>query len=223
MPPPSSLLADRVLFIDAEAMIVDKPAGLPVDAPRDGSLSVMNHLESLRFGFERQPMIVHRLDRDTSGCLLLARNPRIQKKLSQAFEAGAVTKHYLAVLEGMPVDASGTIDMALGKVSSREAGWQMVPDAKGQRAVTHWELLANADGRALVRFRPETGRTHQLRVHAASGLGFGIAGDPVYAKSAAHMLLHAEFLSAPRVGKAPVEARAPLPEHFPDWARDALA
>jgi len=217
------LLADRTLFIDAEAMIVDKPAGLSVDAPRDGSLSVMNHLDSLRFGFERQPMIVHRLDRDTSGCLLLARNPRIQKKLGQAFEAGDVTKHYLAVLEGVPEGADGTVDLALAKVSTREAGWRMVPDRKGQRAVTHWTVVVAHEARALVRFVPETGRTHQLRVHAASGLGFGIAGDPVYAKSAAQMLLHAEFLSAPRAGKAPVEARAPLPDHFPHWAHDALA
>ncbi|MFM9976424.1 MAG: RluA family pseudouridine synthase [Sphingomonadaceae bacterium] len=220
---PTRLLADRTLFIDAEAMIVDKPAGLPVDAPRDGALSVMNHLESLRFGFERLPLIVHRLDRDTSGCLLLARNPRIQKKLSQAFEDGSVEKTYLAMLDGVPDGDSGSIDCALAKVSTRETGWRMVPDAKGQRAVTHWQLLATREGQALVRFTPETGRTHQLRVHAASGIGVPIVGDPVYGQSGAHMLLHAESLSAPRTGKAPVAARSPLPEHFPDWARDALA
>ena len=131
------LLADCVLFIDAEAMILDKPAGLAVDAPRDGSLSVMNHLDSLRFGFERHPSIVHRLDRDTSGCLLLARNPKAQKRFSQAFEAGTVEKSYLAVLAAVPEAPGGTIDMALNKVSTREAGWRMIPEPKGQRAVTH--------------------------------------------------------------------------------------
>jgi tRNA pseudouridine32 synthase / 23S rRNA pseudouridine746 synthase len=216
------LLADSVLFIDAEAMILDKPAGLAVDAPRDGSLSVMNHLDSLRFGFERHPSIVHRLDRDTSGCLLLARNPRAQKKFSQAFEAGTVGKTYLAVLAGVPKAPGGTIDMPLNKVSTREAGWRMIVEKSGQRAVTHWDVVTFGEGKALVRFRPETGRTHQLRVHAATGIGIPIEGDPVYGVKGPHMLLHAEMLSIPREGKEPAMATAPLPAHFPEWARHAI-
>jgi tRNA pseudouridine32 synthase / 23S rRNA pseudouridine746 synthase len=216
------LLADCVLFIDAEAIILDKPAGLAVDAPRDGSLSVMNHLDSLRFGFERLPSIVHRLDRDTSGCLLLARNPKSQKRFSQAFEAGTVAKTYLAVLAGVPTAPGGTIDLPLNKVSSRETGWRMIIEKSGQRAVTHWEVVSFGEGKALVRFRPETGRTHQLRVHAASGIGFAITGDPVYGANGAHMLLHAETLSVPREGKAAASATAPLPDHFPEWARHAV-
>ena len=216
------LLADAILFIDAEAMILDKPAGLAVDAPRDGSLSVMNHLDSLRFGFERHPSIVHRLDRDTSGCLLLARNPRAQKKYSQAFEAGMVGKTYLAVLAGVPREPGGTIDLPLNKVSTREAGWRMIVEKSGQRAVTHWDVVTFGEGKALVRFRPETGRTHQLRVHAATGIGIPIKGDPVYGAAATHMLLHAESLSVPREGKEPAMATAPLPDHFPDWARHAI-
>ena len=215
------LLADAVLFIDAEAMILDKPSGLPVDPPRDGSLSVMNHLESLKFGFERQPMIVHRLDRDTSGCLLLARNPRMQKKFGAAFEAGTVEKVYLAVLAGVPKEPGGTIDMPLNKVSTRETGWRMIPEAKGQRAVTHWEVVTFGDGQALVWFKPETGRTHQLRVHAATGIGIPIVGDPVYGTGGATMLLHAHSISMPRDGKPPAAAIAPLPGHFPEWARNA--
>ena len=221
--PVSSLLADRVLFIDAEAMIVDKPAGLPVDRPRDGSLSVLNHLDSLRFGFERLPAIVHRLDRDTSGCLLLARNPKMQKKAQLAFEAGAVEKTYLAVLDGVPKEPAGTIDLPLNKVSSREGGWRMVVVKGGQRAVTHWETVIFGEGRALVVFRPETGRTHQLRVHAANGIGIPIVGDPVYGGGSGKMLLHARTLSVPRGGKPPIAATAPLPDHFPAWARHACA
>ena len=208
------LLADLVLFIDAEAMIVDKPAGLPVDAPRDGSLSVVNHLDSLRFGFTRLPLPVHRLDRDTSGCLLLARNPRIHKKLSQAFEAGTVAKTYLAVLDGIPKEADGRIDMPLNKVSTREGGWRMIHEPRGKSAVSHWEVVGFADGRALVKFTPETGRTHQLRVHAASGIGIPILGDPVYGKGDAPMMLHAYNLSVPRENHPPVAAVAPLPQSF---------
>lgn len=102
---------DRVLFIDGEALVIDKPAGLPVDPPRDGSLSLENHLESLRFGFKRWPQAVHRLDRDTSGCLLLSRNPKAHARFQQAFEAGQVEKRYLAVLDGV-VEGEGMIDRA---------------------------------------------------------------------------------------------------------------
>lgn len=208
------MLNDHVLFIDGEAIVIDKPAGLPVDPPRDGSLSLENHLASLTFGFHRWPVAVHRLDRDTSGCLLLARNAKAQKRFAQTFEAGLVEKHYLAVVDGVPEAESGVIDLALAKISSREAGWRMIPAKKGKPAVTRWTRLAERNGRALIRFVPETGRTHQLRVHAASGLGMPIVGDPVYGKGGGAMLLHASHIRLPRDPKPPVEASAPLPERF---------
>lgn len=210
-----AMLADHVLYLDGEAIIVDKPAGLPVDAPRDGSLSLENHLQALTFGFKRWPTAVHRLDRDTSGCLLLARNPKAHARFQQAFEAKGVVKHYLAVVDGVPEANSGIIDLPLAKRSTVEAGWRMVVDPKkGKPAVTAWEVVAVHEGRALIRFIPETGRTHQIRVHAAEGLGFAIVGDPVYGTGGAPMLLHSAFLSVPRPGKPPVEATAPLPERF---------
>ncbi|MFW2829702.1 RluA family pseudouridine synthase [Sphingomonas sp. ID0503] len=208
------MLNEHILFIDGEAIIVDKPAGLPVDPSRDGALSVHNHLDSLRMGFQRVPLPVHRLDRDTSGCLLLARNPKAHKRFGQAFEAGEVEKLYWAVLDGVPGESAGVIDMPLAKTSTREAGWRMVPDAKGKSAVTRWEVIATSNGRALVAFRPETGRTHQLRVHAASGIGVPIAGDPVYGRKGGPMLLHARALTLPRGPKPPVAATAPLPQSF---------
>lgn len=217
---------DRVLFLDGEALVIDKPAGLPVDKPRDGSLSLENHLESLRFGFKRWPVAVHRLDRDTSGCLLLARNPKAGAKFQQAFEQGLVEKRYLAVLDGA-VEGEGTIELALGKTSTAEAGWRIVPDDKGKAALTAWRAIGSRDGRTLVEFRPETGRTHQIRVHAASGLGAAVVGDPVYGRadplgpptgSGQGMLLHAAELIVPRPGKEPIKGEAPLPERFGAWA-----
>jgi len=209
------MLADRIIFEDGEALVIDKPAGLAVHPGPSTPRSLEDHLHGLRLGFHRSPTPVHRLDRDTSGCLLLARNPKAHKRFAAEFEAGRVEKTYLAILDGMPDAEEGVVDLALGKVSSREAGWRMVPDEKGQRAVTHWRLLGQANGRALVLFQPETGRTHQLRVHAASGIGVPIIGDPVYGlPSPFQMLLHASSIRLQRGDKPPVEATAPLPLSF---------
>ncbi len=212
------MLADRILFIDAEAIVLDKPAGLAVDRPRDRSDSIEGALESLRFGFQREPHPVHRLDRDTSGCLLLARNPKAHKRFAAAFEAGLAEKVYLAVLDGVPNGTEGRIELALAKRSTRAEGWRMVPDPKGKPAATDWRLLGEADGRALIELRPQTGRTHQLRVHAAEGLGMPIVGDPVYGHGGEPMLLHAHRLTLPRDPKPAIEAEAPLPESFTRWA-----
>lgn len=205
---------ERVLFIDAEALVIDKPAGLAVHAGPRTPQSLEDHLADLRFGFMRPPTLVHRLDRDTSGCLLLARNPKAHKRFQTTFEEGAVTKTYVAVLEGVVEGEEGVIDLPLLKISTREEGWRMIPDGKGKPAVTRWRKLANVGGRTAILFSPETGRTHQLRVHAASGLGAPIAGDPVYGDGRGPMLLHALSLRLDRDGKAPVEARAPLPPTF---------
>jgi tRNA pseudouridine32 synthase/23S rRNA pseudouridine746 synthase len=176
--------------------------------------SLEDHLDSLRFGFARRPTPVHRLDRDTSGCLLLARNPKAHRRFQQAFEAGAVAKTYVAILAGIVEAEEGVVELRLRKVSTRESGWRMVPDAAGQSAVTRWRRLAVREGRTAILFSPATGRTHQLRVHAASGLGAAIVGDPVYGDGNGPMLLHALSLRMERDGKAPVEARAPLPAAF---------
>jgi tRNA pseudouridine32 synthase/23S rRNA pseudouridine746 synthase len=208
------MLTDRVLYIDAEAIVLDKPAGLPVTEVRDGALSLENHLDSLRFGFQRQPNAVHRLDRDTSGCLLLARNPKAHKRFSAAFEAGLVEKLYWAVVAGVPDAEEGMIDLALTKTSTKEAGWRIIPDPKGKPARTRWRLLDRHEGRALIAFAPETGRTHQIRVHAAQGLGLPIVGDPIYGGGQGPMLLHARSLVVPRDTKAPISAAAPPPPSF---------
>lgn len=209
------MLGDRVLFLDGEALVIDKPAGLPVDAPRDGAISLENHLSYLTFGFKRWPQAVHRLDRDTSGCLLLSRNPKAHARFQQAFEQGLVAKRYVAILAGVPDREEGTIDLPLAKVSTRETGWRMTHNAKGKAARTDWRLLAEKDGRALVEFRPATGRTHQIRVHALEGLGVAVLGDPTYGAADRHgLMLHAAHLSVPRGEKDAIVADAPWPERF---------
>lgn len=203
-----------VLFIDGEAIVIDKPAGLAVHPGSRTPESLEDYLPHFRFGFERLPLPVHRLDRDTSGCLLLARNPKAHKRFQRAFEEKKVKKTYIAVLEGTPQAEEGVIDMPLSKVSTREQGWRMVEDQAGKPSLTHWRTLLEHEGRALVLFAPETGRTHQIRVHAASGIGIAIAGDPVYGSGRGPMLLHALSIRVEREGKPPIEATAPLPPTF---------
>lgn len=211
------MLEDRILFIDAEAIVIDKPAGLPVDTPRAGGDSVASRADELKLGFQREPVAMHRLDQDTSGCLLLARNPKARAKFQQAFESGSVEKTYLAVVEGVPEDAEGVIDLALAKFSTAETGWRMVPDDKGKSARTRWRKLGERDGQSLIEFQPLTGRTHQIRVHAARGLGAPIVGDPVYGSAGGPMLLHSRRIIVPRGNKPPIDVLAPVPDSFGLW------
>ncbi len=213
-----------ILFEDAEALVIDKPAGLPLDTPRAGGPSLHDHLDALRLGFQRHPVPVHRLDRDTSGCLLLARNPKALRRFSEVFEERRVEKRYLGICAGHLTMDHGTIDMALKKISSPSEGWRMIVARLGKPAVTHWRKLAELEDMTLVEFRPETGRTHQIRIHAASGLGVPLLGDPIYGPHsdnfahyegrARRTMLHAAGIRLPRLDKAPVAATAPFPADF---------
>jgi len=212
--------APAILFEDGEALVIDKPAGLPLGRPRAGGMSLEDRLDDLRLNFQRAPAPVHRLDRDTSGCLLLARNPKALKRFAAAFEARTVEKVYLGIVAGMIEQDEGTIELALSKVSTAAEGWRMIPARKGKPSITHWRKLAEHDGLTLVEFRPETGRTHQIRVHAASGLGVALLGDPVYGtgtgsgRGAPRTMLHAASLTVPRENKPAIVAHAPLPADF---------
>lgn len=204
------MLGDRVLHIDAHLMVIDKPSGLAVHPGPATPRSLEDHLDALRFGFQRRPQPAHRLDRDTSGCLVLGRHPKAVKRLGALFEAGVVGKLYWAVLGSAPAADEGVVDAPLLKISSKAAGWRVVVDPKGKPARTEWRVLARRDGKALVEFRPRTGRTHQIRVHAAH-LGHPIVGDPVYGRGAG-LLLHAREVSIPyREGADPIVATAPMP------------
>ncbi|MDF1834250.1 MAG: RNA pseudouridine synthase [Alteraurantiacibacter sp. bin_em_oilr2.035] len=207
-----------ILFEDGEALVINKPAGLPIETPRKGGAALSDHLDSLRLGFQREPVAVHRLDTDTSGCLLLARNPKSLKRFNAAFEARLVSKTYLGIVAGPVEEAEGTIDLALSKISSAEKGWRMIVAKKGKPSVTHWTKRAElGGGLTLVEFRPETGRTHQIRVHAEHAFGRSLLGDPVYGNKdarAPRTMLHASALSLSREGKPDIAAAAPLPADF---------
>ena len=212
--------APAILYEDGEALVINKPAGMPVDRPRRGGPCIEDHLDALKLGFQRAPVPVHRLDTDTSGCLLLARNPKALKRFNKSFEDRLVAKTYVGILASELGEAAGTagrIEMSLSKISSAEKGWRMIPAKKGKVAVTDWTLREVKDGLALLEMRPETGRTHQLRVHTASGLGVALLGDPVYGKAdprAPRTMLHASGLTVTRPGKTDIVAMAPMPPDF---------
>ena len=222
-------LEDLILFVDGEAIVIDKPAGLPVDHPRAGGDSIEARIGELTLGFARPPVAMHRLDRDTSGCLLFARNHKSRAKYQQAFETGMVTKSYIAVVDGETPGEEGLIDLPVAKRSSAARGWRMVVEDGGKQAMTRWRRIASADGQSLVEFLPATGRTHQIRIHAARGLGAAIVGDPVYSRADddeepgslvlpdSGLLLHAWRISLPREPKEPIDVTAPVPERFGRW------
>ena len=179
-PPPPSFLVERVLFRDAMMLVVDKPAGIPVHAGPGGGPNLEQFFEALRFGLPRDPGLAHRLDRDTSGCLVLGRHRKALARLGKLFAAGRIEKVYWAVVEGQMPKTEGRIDLPLQKVARKDA-WRMFPDPAGQPSITDYRVLGRTIDLSWVEFRPRTGRTHQLRVHSAA-IGCAILGDTIYGK-----------------------------------------
>ncbi|MGN0846527.1 MAG: RluA family pseudouridine synthase [Kiritimatiellia bacterium] len=212
-PPQPERIPIDVLLEDDEILVVDKPAGLmvhPAPGYPSGTLvnAVLAHAPEIAgVGSVERPGVVHRLDRETSGVMVFAKTPRAYLALRRAFEAHtAVTKTYLAVLHGTPKPPCGTLETLIGRKPWDPRRMAVVEnEADGKRAVTRWKVLQRQGGLALVEFVIETGRTHQIRVHAAH-LGHPIVGDPLYGNSAAdrhlatrprRMLLHAVSLAFP--------------------------
>jgi tRNA pseudouridine32 synthase / 23S rRNA pseudouridine746 synthase len=223
--PPLDLNA-RLLYRDALMLVLDKPAGIPVhrgpdnaEARRRGQegIALEAYFDQLRFGLPRVPALAHRLDRDTSGCLVLGRHRRALERLGGLFKRGEVDKTYWAVVRGGPPESEGRIDLALGRRDASR-GWWMKPDPAGQPAATLWRVLGRGADEAgvplaLLALTPLTGRTHQLRVHCQSQ-GWPILGDPIYGEAAAGGLhLHAREIVVPLYrNREPVRVAAPLPE-----------
>ncbi|MGE3781801.1 MAG: RluA family pseudouridine synthase, partial [Alphaproteobacteria bacterium] len=186
------MLLDRVLYRDGLVLVLDKPAGIPVHAGPGGGPNLEHWFPLLRFGLPKPPSLAHRLDRDTSGCLVLGRHPKALRRLGRLFAEGRVEKVYWAIVSGVPRESEGRIEAPLLKQRRGMVGWRMVADPEGQRAITDYRVLGAADGHAWLELRPRTGRTHQIRVHCAV-LGCPVAGDPAYGgpaydKSADHPL-----------------------------------
>src|SRR3954471_14576885 len=208
-------LADRVLYRDGMMLVIDKPAGIPVHGGPGGGPNLEHWFPLLRFGLPHPPALAHRLDRDTSGCLVLGRHPKALRRLGRLFAEGRVEKVYWAVVSGVPRESEGRIEAALAKQPRGVVGWRMVVDPGGQKAVTDYRVLGAADGRAWLELRPRTGRTHQIRVHCAA-LGFAVVGDAAYGGAADHALqLHARSISLPLYpAKPPIAVTAPVPPHM---------
>jgi len=217
------LLLRSVIHKDDWLIAIDKPAGLAVQGGTRTELHLDGLLDALRFGAGERPRLVHRLDRDTSGVLLLARSARAAATLGETFRAKTARKLYWAAAIGLPKPGAGKIDLALAKLPGR-AGERIRPDEEeGRRAVTRYRVLEHAGTRAAwLALMPITGRTHQLRVHCAA-IGHPILGDGKYGGAGAflpgrevsrQLHLHARGLELPHPEGRLLRLSAPLPEHM---------
>ena len=211
-----------ILYEDADLAVVVKPCGMvvhPAAGNEDGTLvnALLHHLDSLGgIGGELRPGIVHRLDKDTSGLLLVAKNDASQLALSEQLSGRTMEKHYRALVEGEIREDSGRIEAAIAR--SKKDRKKMAVDDEGREAITEWTALARGRGVTLLDVHILTGRTHQIRVHMRH-IGHPVCGDPIYgsAKGAKvpRLMLHAYSLTFthPRTGER-MTFTAELPEEF---------
>ena len=179
----------KVVFEDEHLLVVDKPAGLvvhPAAGNLDGTLvnALLHHCAGNLSGIGgvARPGIVHRIDKDTSGLLVVAKSDVAHEGLAKQFAAHSIDRRYLALVSGVPKASHGTVDAPLARSATNRKKIAIVEGQRGKRAVTHWKRLQVLCDAALVECRLETGRTHQVRVHMAS-IGHPLLGDPVYGGS----------------------------------------
>jgi tRNA pseudouridine32 synthase / 23S rRNA pseudouridine746 synthase len=228
----------RLIYRDGLMLVIDKPAGLAVHKGPKGGESLEDYFDALRFGLPRRPALAHRLDRDTSGCLVLGRHHKALAALGRLFKSGRVGKSYWAVVAGGPTQEEGRIDLPLGRKDAAR-GWWMKHDPTGQPAVTTWKVMGRTHdvtahndptdaasggmGMSWLALEPLTGRTHQLRVHCAA-MGWPIIGDSVYGSASrtggARLHLHAREVVVPLYNnRAPIHVTAPVPTHMQNLLR----
>lgn len=219
-----------VLHEDGDIIAVNKPPGLvvhPAAGHDSGTLvnALLHHCPDLAgIGGEQRPGIVHRLDKDTSGVLVVAKNDLAHRALVEQFKARSVRKEYRAAVHGVPSPAAGRIETAIGRSGHDRKRMSARPPV-GRQAVSHYDVAEAFAGAALLRVRIETGRTHQIRVHMAH-IGHPIVGDRQYGSrtkdrdlgiDAPRQMLHAATLSIrhPRTGRV-LDLKAPLPRDMDD-------
>jgi len=178
-----------IVFEDEHLLVVDKPAGLvvhPAAGNLDGTLvnALLHHCQGTLSGIGgvARPGIVHRIDKDTSGLLVVAKTDVAHEGLAKQFAAHSIDRRYLAIVSGLPKAGQGVVDAPLARSATNRKKIAIVEGRRGKRAVTHWKRLEILKESALVECRLETGRTHQVRVHMAS-IGHPLLGDPVYGRS----------------------------------------
>jgi 23S rRNA pseudouridine955/2504/2580 synthase len=222
-PQDEAALRDAVIHRDEHAIVINKPPGLAVQGGSGTTRHVDGLLDGLRFGSDERPRLVHRLDKDTSGVLLIARSAAAAAFFTRAFRDKATRKTYWAIVAGVPKLERGRIDLSLAKGLPHKGRERVHPDDDGKEAVTYYAVVDNAGDRASwLALRPLTGRTHQLRAHCAA-IGTPILGDGKYGGAAAHALgaaaahrlhLHARALEMPHPAGFILKVSAPLPPHM---------
>lgn len=223
---PTDLVAEdiplEILFENADLIVVNKPAGMvvhPGAGHASGTLvnAVLGYDPELEgIGGEERPGVVHRLDKETSGLILLAKNERAHRWLQDQFRLRRVEKTYLALVDGKPPTPSGRVEAHIGRDPSHRKRMAVVPESRGREAVSEYKTLESFKDHALLEFRPLTGRTHQIRLHCAF-LGCPIVGDEIYGRRHSSIELGRHFLHAHRLKiilpgeKEPKHFEAPLP------------
>ncbi len=220
----------EILHEDADILVLNKPAGLvvhPAAGNPDGTLvnALLHHCDDLSgIGGETRPGIVHRLDKDTSGCIVVAKHDRAHRRLTEAFSDRRISKIYLAVVNGVPKDTSGVLRNFIGRHAVDRKRMAVLYDGAGKEAVTEWERLVVHDDCSLIRCRLLTGRTHQIRVHMKEGLGCPILGDPIYGHPSrqkvrsTRLMLHAWRLAFNHpMSERPLSFEAAIPPEFQPW------
>jgi RluA family pseudouridine synthase len=213
-------ITNRVLYRDALILVLDKPAGIAVHTANGGVHNLERYFSALQFGLPNPPTLGHRLDRGTSGCLILARHRQAAQRLGVLFKTNAIKKSYWAIVKGRVDQDAGRIDLPLSKQSpSRKHWWMKVDQEHGMEAITDFRVLGRADDVTWLELTPQTGRTHQLRVHCAA-IGHSIVGDYIYDPSGETpkhepLYLHAQSLEIPLYPKKPsISVIAPPPPHM---------
>jgi len=223
----------EVLFEDEHLIVINKPEGLvvhPAAGNPDGTLvnALLFHCKNLSgIGGELRPGIVHRLDKETSGCLVAAKHDLAHTRLTEAFSKRELTKLYLAAVQGTPNASSGRIQNNIGRHPVDRKRMAVVKDESGKEAVTEWQRLSHQGNSALILCRLLTGRTHQIRVHMKETLGTPILGDTIYAQVQRQKpIMNRLMLHAWKLGFThPISAKAmafeaPIPAPFKPWLVD---